>query len=339
MKVTATTGFGGFLFLYIMGTISWARWATEKEVADFWNFVKKDNGRGVEWLNKNKDHFIDIYAEFCDKLPRDRYNRYLDQMQKRKEYHEERQKMFKDQIEEYDKVRNSISDYGCHCGGQLRIVNGRHGEFISCTNWMDKTKQHVSLNKPSGIFQEQEIEVLPFEEWMNLHFDVSKLYINEFKSDYNVPKYVRMSDILEFCVLNDLPILSKNAAQDVYKAVESSRLSKKREKMTEVLLSSMFEKYVCNKWIRYRIDGEHTERMKRPDFIGIKGNLMHVIEQKKNTINADESQLDFYIDLIKMMYPEREVIGYFLFEEIESDSYLPEKYKSLTHKTIQDELQ
>jgi hypothetical protein len=40
-----------------------------------------------------------------------------------------------------------------------------------------------------------------------------------------------------------------------------------------------------------------------------------------------------------MMYPEREVIGYFLFEEIESDSYLPEKYKSLTHKTIQDELQ
>lgn len=307
--------------LYFMTKIISARWATDQEVQSFYDYQNKKAKERSSFVATNSKDILQKYDFFREGYVFRQYEIYLDR------YHVQHKKAEESFIG-YNTLLKEIHEYRCTCEGELHEVSGMFGQFISCKNWRDTTKEHVKLSKPV-VFESEPKEYIDFER----DFTWPKTFLNEFVNEH-YPKKAKLSDFYELIKMNNRPTYSLDD-EYFYRVVDVNRKSKHREKMVEQLAMTKFTKYQAQKWISVQYSNEKMRKLKRVDLVAvIDSNTIGVFEQKKNYQNIDQDQLQEYVNLVTLCAPNYTVKGYFIIEEHDGEQ-LPENV--LTFETFEDE--
>jgi ssDNA-binding Zn-finger/Zn-ribbon topoisomerase 1 len=261
-----------------------ARWATPKEVENFFNSLKKNkkdkNEFTYKWLFENGNQFIELHSSF-----RNDWIKHIKQksIERSLFYLEQRKQMLK----EYEDKKINLGR--CICQGNLKVVRGDGYEFIGCDNYREQGYDHTKIYKPY-VNDFIDYDTLP-------EFTLTSHYLSKLKEFYNLPKTLKVSILVEFLIMNDIELLYP--IQEYLKiGVTVSKASKTRENIVLPFLKKYFDKVYAQKMIIAKFTDTNQYQW-FPDFICLKDNLCYIVEQKKNEDNINEYQTDRYLQALK----------------------------------------
>jgi hypothetical protein len=261
-----------------------ARWATLKEVDDFYKYLKSSNKSKDEytnkWLFENGSHFIQLHKSFEKdwiKFTKEKYNR----------YHQEYLQRQHQKLQEYQDRKNNLSR--CICQGNEKVFKYNELEFIGCDNYREPGYDHTRIYKPSIVNN--------INDDVNPEFTLTSQYLSKLKTLYNLPKELKVSILAEFLVINDIELLYP--LQDKLKTgVDASKKSKTREQIVLPFLNKYFDKVYPQRMIIANFT-DTKQYQWFPDFICLKDNLCYIVEQKKHQDLINTNQTDRYLQALK----------------------------------------
>jgi prophage maintenance system killer protein len=312
-------------FFYFMKKIEWARWSTPKEIDQLkqW-FTTNNSSEGLGWLAKNKDKVVDDHNKFIKEY-------YSRKLKKAKERHKEYLVKAFANNEEVERVFNKLKDgekIQCICKGNLRLVpyNGSH--FIGCDNFREKV-EHSKFYYKNDL---NDFSLGNFDEY----FEYPKHYLSSIIKEYNYPKYVKASNFYEFLKINGIQLATHIDEETFYRVSLAAKKSRDREKIIKPILEKIFDKVWHQLHITVKYEGEN-QRIKIPDFICKRNDMLYIFEQKKSVENCMDDQLDEYVDLVKYITKNDSINGYFIVEEETDNEFFKEITNYFTIKTLQNE--
>jgi hypothetical protein len=293
-----------------MDEIISARWATTKEVEDFYKWAsqknKSKNDFTSKWLADNGEMFIKLHKSYPD----DYYN------QKKQYYADlsvDRYESYKHQIREYNYKKENLGR--CACFGNERIVTGHSYEFIGCDNWQSSGYTHTKINKPTWHENREE----DLHHWCT--FNPSPSYITQLRLFYGLPKELKPSILAEYLLMKNEELYHDGVKQGQNVGVSSATDSKMRERLVKSILDAKFEKVFHQKMIKAEL--KYTgKKTFIPDFICVKNDSLYLIEQKKRADLIDEQQINNYLQCLKLLASREYDLKYFVIVEFgETDLY------------------
>jgi hypothetical protein len=264
-----------------------ARWATDKEVSDFWESVSKKNKSKNDftnkWLSNNGDQFIKLHEAF----PGDMFEHKKRMYQEKKV---QRLADFEQKIIQYNDRKENLQK--CLCSADETIRIGSDYELIGCTKWMDLSQEHTKIYKPKWYEGNDSDEQFIFE--------ASTQYISQLRDFYKLPKELKSSILIEFLLMNNIELLNADAKEAQLVGSTASKDSTNREKLVKSILEKKGDKLGYQNMIKatFKYDGYSTLRT---DFILIKGGNLYLIEQKKREDLIREDQINKYIQCLKYL--------------------------------------
>jgi hypothetical protein len=285
-----------------MTQIEFARWFTDEDhekLKSLISFNKDQNNpeSQLTWLQKHSDKIIKLHEEYK-----------LDEHNKQEAKYKEHLEVIKQNNDFVDGIKNGAVEY-CICGSELKFVSNFN--FVGCSNWQDKTKEHKSYNYKKNYYKDD-----PFFTYYSLDYlsDICKII----KSKYNIK--IQAGNLYEFYTLNKVTLLRHEITKEKFsKLKQNSEISKKREILIKSILEQNNLRFGYQKKIMYKLkDKKQTHAI--PDFIVLFDNSLCIIEQKKNLESCNDYQLIFYKELLQFMYPNKRINCIFVIEEdVESD--------------------
>ena len=271
----------------------YARWASEKEVSDFYGYLnsqkKNKNDFTSKWLADHGGDFIDLHSRFFDEYYLHKKNIYLKRL-------EESIILYHERLSSYNHRKENLDL--CPCGSKERIYSYNDYEFIGCPNYKDLNYNHTKIYPPWN--PEKNNDSIDEIE----HYKPGPQYLSVLKKFYNLPKELKSSILSEFLKMNNIPLLS-DVDKIVRVASDASSLSKNRENLVRPILENCFDKVYYQKMIKakYKYNSKTTFI---PDFICVKDDAIYLIEQKKNIDNVNMDQINQYMELISFMINKSE---------------------------------
>jgi hypothetical protein len=292
-----------------MDEIISARWATTKEVDDFYKWLntknKSKNDFTSKWLADNGEMFIRLHESYPD----DYYN------QKKQHYQEldvQRYENYKERLREYNYRKENLGR--CACFGNERVVLNGY-EFIGCDNWQNSDYTHTKIYRPE--WRERKEDEL--HSWCT--FNPSPSYITQLRQFYGLPKDLKPSILVEYLMMNSIELYHKSVKEGQKVGVTSSSDSKTRERLVRSVLDSKFDKVLHQKMIKAEFKYAGKKNL-IPDFICVKGDSLYLIEQKKRADLIDEQQINNYLQCLKLLASREYNLKYFVIVEFgETDLY------------------
>jgi hypothetical protein len=264
-----------------------ARWATDKEVSDFWESVSKKNKSKNDftnkWLSHNGEQFIKLHETF----PGDMFEHKKEQHKIRKE---EYKKSHEQKLLEYENRKANLQK--CVCFGNEVVREFPDYELIGCDNWMASGFNHTKIYKPKWYEGNDSDDQFIFE--------ASTQYISRLRDFYKLPKELKSSILIEFLLMNNIELLNADAKEAQLVGSTASKDSTNREKLVKSILEKKGDKLGYQNMIKatFKYDGYSTLRT---DFILTKGANLYLIEQKKREDLIRENQINKYIQCLKYL--------------------------------------
>jgi hypothetical protein len=264
-----------------------ARWATDKEVSDFWEWASKKNKSKNDftnkWLSHNGEQFIKLHEAF----PGDMFEHKKRMYQEKKV---QRLAAFEQKVIEYNNRKENLQK--CLCSADETIRIGSDYELIGCTKWMDFSQDHTKIYKPKW-YEGNDLD----DQFI---FEASTNYISQLRDFYKLPKELKSSILIEFLLMNNIDLLNAEAKEAQSVGSKASKDSTNREKLVKSILEKKGDKLGYQKMIKatFKYGGYSTLRT---DFILTKGANLYLIEQKKREDLISEEQINIYLQCLKYL--------------------------------------
>jgi hypothetical protein len=300
-----------------MTEFEFVRWFT-KDDYDLLNKVinfnkdKNNTESQLSWLQKNASEVIGLNEMY-----------YTSELERQKQEGILRCQTKKANNKIIDDVKNG-EIVKCSCGSNLKWVENYN--FVGCSNYRDLSTEH---NHPKN-YNTSEFYI-DDSDYVNPNFKpkICSSYLSIIckiiKKEHNFK--IQANNLFEFYILNDVKIYNNDISRDKFFILrESSALSKKREILIKNILEEHNIRFGYQKNIMYKIKGERQGH-KIPDFVAVINGVYTIIEQKKNIDNINDSQVEFYKELIQFMHPKALIdIVYVIEEHIRPVTSIDTKY-------------
>jgi ssDNA-binding Zn-finger/Zn-ribbon topoisomerase 1 len=210
----------------------------------------------------------------------------------------------------YEEIDRLKSGKLCVCGGDLRLIDGSFGEFWGCSNYRDETVRHenymhdrqpwVPFNKPSVIGWAASI-----------------------RSRLSLPRSLPTGCIYHFVLNNGYEDISElyhgySEINSIYKIVDTRKKATKFELEQFELLKPKLNKVSFQLAVKYKLNGNRTEKLAFPDIVGSDDKTVYIYECKTNKSDVDIYQKELYIGLITRLLFDaginKKVVFEYLFE-------------------------
>jgi ssDNA-binding Zn-finger/Zn-ribbon topoisomerase 1 len=266
--------------------IEFARWATNKEIDDFYKWCKKKNDNNdfftSDWLVKNGNNFIFLHQKYPDDIVKIKISEV-------NEYNENQKQAYRKQLD----IFNSRLNSKCICGGNNVLLNGYNDayQFIGCDNYREQGFEHTKIYFPRLWQKDIEQELT----WLEIRTN----YLNNLKKINNLPSELKESVLCQYLLMNNQTLYADlesrfNLTRDV------KIKSNSREKIIEKILIPKFEKVFYQKGIMVKMIGQKP-KLKFPDFICINDSGCYIFEQKKTIDHINLSQAIEYQRILQHM--------------------------------------
>jgi len=257
------------------------RWATKKEIDNFYRFLKeKTNEKDLfsyNWLSKNGDNFISLHDSFVD-------DKTKEQIKKYKLSYQQRLLDYKNKLHEYE---NSINRK-CICRGDIVRVVFDNYEFMGCSNYRESGWEHFRLYKPTEPMSPDVFKYV---------YEPSSSYLVQMRNFYNLPKELKPSVLLEYLNMKGITPLAETMLKT---AVNNKSRSNKREGIVKPILLKKMDKVKSQPMLMITLS-DGTKMKKIPDFICTKNKKVFIIEQKKGVHLINESQTMLYCQAVSFL--------------------------------------
>lgn len=278
-----------------------ARWATDKEKADFYKWLSSKNVSKNEftnnWMANNGELLIQLHNRFADDM-------FVHKKEQHKQNQEEYKRKHEQKLLEYENRKANLQK--CVCFGNEVVREFSDYELIGCDNWMASGFDHTKIYKPKFI------PSTPNEDWFI--FEASTSYISQLRDFYSLPKELKISILIEYLLMNNVQLLNEDAKKGQLVAPESSRDSKKREQIVKSQLESKCDKVIYQKMIKATFEKSGNKTL-IPDFILVKGDNLYLVEQKKREDLINIDQINNYLQCLKYLSKRDYNISYFVIVE------------------------
>ena len=198
-----------------------------------------------------------------------------------------------------DAIKNGNVEF-CICGAEL-IYQSKG--FVGCLHYR-KYGLHTLLSYKNNIYK-------AYQPYISLDYlaEICKTIMSNYKVK------IQASNLYEFYNLNNVELWRDDITRDqFYRLKKTSELSKKRELLIKSILEQNKIRFGYQKQIMYKLkDKKQTHAI--PDFIAKINDDLLIIEQKKNIDNCADYQVEFYRDLLKFMYPKKNIHIIYVVEE------------------------
>lgn len=202
-----------------------------------------------------------------------------------------------------DAIKNGNVEF-CICGAELKY---RSSGFVGCSNYRSFNGLHTTFNYKKDVYKS-------IEPYISLDYlsEICKTIMSNYKVK------IQASNLYEFYNLNNVELWRDDITRDkFYRVKNTSQLSKKRELLIKSILDKNKIRFGYQKQIMYKInEGKQTHAI--PDFIAKINEDLLIIEQKKNIDLCKDYQVEFYRDLLKFMYPKKNIHIIYVVEELDS---------------------
>jgi hypothetical protein len=308
-----------------MKKIEWARLSTSEEIDKLKEWFALNNSKeGFEWIVKNKDKVLKDHETFLN----DYYLRKKEKAKKRHEdYIEITIKKNKEVFTVYNKLKSG-EQIKCICGGNLKIISYNTKYFIGCDNYKNQVL-HSKYNYKNDV---DDFNLESFNE----SFEYPKHYLSSIIKEYNYPKFVKPSNLYEFLQINDIQLAAEINDEFFYRLSFASKKSKDRERIIKPVLESIFDKVWYQQHITVKYEHEN-KKIKIPDFICKRNDMLYIFEQKKSPENCMDDQLNEYVDVVKFITKNNNIKGFFIVEEETNNDFFKTLINYYTINTLQNE--
>lgn len=250
------------------------------------NKNKLNQDYSISYCSKNSNKIVELYEEFKIKYKSEKQieanNKKIMALDNAK----------KSELI-FNEVKNGIRHI-CQCGGFLRYID--YYNFIGCTNFKNKNIKHDSYNLPNW-------EELNKRDYTT---EIGEKHLDIFKDRY-FDKNIKLSLIYKTLKSNNVKFLSDINENRFNRLTTENRNSNIEEKIIREILTEKFNKINYQQAIKYKLENDHNYSLKIPDYICQDEKYIYVFEAKKNIINVDYSQLNFYVDLLNFIKLEKNI--------------------------------
>jgi hypothetical protein len=257
------------------------RWATKKEVDNFYQFLKKKNNEKdlftSDWLSKNGNYFIELHQKFINDKTDSQIEKYKLSFQSLLLY-------YKNKLSDYE---NSLNNK-CICKGNIVRVVFDNYEFMGCDNFREKGWDHFRIYKPTKPIS---------ADLFNYVYEPSSNYLVEMRKFYNLPKELKPSIILEYLLMKDITPLAETMLKI---ASNNKTMSNNRENLVRPILLKKLDKVKSQPLMIITLS-DGTKIKKIPDFVCVKNSKVYIIEQKKDVHLINESQMELYCQAVSFL--------------------------------------
>jgi hypothetical protein len=297
-----------------MTEFEFVRWFTKDDYDQLnkvINFHKNKNNPEAQlsWLQKNASEVIGLNEMY-----------YISELERQKQEGILKCQIKKENNKTIDAVKNG-EIVKCSCGNNLKWVENYN--FVGCSNYRDLSTEHNHPKNYSDFTDDSKFLDSDFEP------SISSTYLSVIcqiiKKEHNTK--IQANNLYEFYILNNVKIYNNDISRDKFFILrESSALSKKREILIKNILEEHNIRFGYQKNIMYKIKGD-CQSHKIPDFVAVINGVYTIIEQKKNIDNINDSQVEFYKELIQFMHPKALIdIVYVIEEHIRPVTSIDTKY-------------
>jgi ssDNA-binding Zn-finger/Zn-ribbon topoisomerase 1 len=275
-----------------------ARWETseEKEIrfSKFKNVNKKN--LSLNWCETNTQYLIDKYNSFI--------NVYIDLLFEKKLTSIQKHNESLESNNEFIESVKSGETHLCQCGSKLRYIT--YYNFVGCSNYNDLSFKHDTYKVK-----------LKFTEPAKENLEIPKTYLLEFRKYAKIPDYVQESIIYKTLLMNDCKIIANIDSSKYNIAPIASKDSKIEEGIILNKLKSKYKSVLVQQGIKV-YDGFNWFT-KIPDYICFSNpQEIFVYDAKKAIRNIDTTQLNIYVDAIRLISKDSaSVTGYFIIADRE----------------------
>ena len=277
-----------------MNQFEFVRWFTDDDHTKLKLLIsyhqdKNNSESQLSWLQSHCDLVIKMHDDYYKKLCEIQLNKI---------------KILQDKVDinnaRIDAIKNGSVEF-CICGAELKY---RSSGFVGCSSYREFNALHPTFNYKKDIYKS-------IEPYISLDYlaEICKTIMSNYKVK------IQASNLYEFYNLNNVELWRDDITRDqFYRLKKTSELSKKRELLIKSILEQNKIRFGYQKQIMYKLKyKKQTHAI--PDFIAKINDDLLIIEQKKNIDNCADHQVDFYRDLLKFMYPKKDIHIIYVVEE------------------------